>query len=237
MGPDPVHYIPILTTLLCVPFGLEIFRRYRQHPERLHLLWWSIGVFTYGVGTTTEALTTLIGWREPVFRAWYISGALLGGAPLAQGTVYLMLPRRTAHTLTTMLIVFVTIASVAVLLSPIDYQVVEPHRLTGRVMTWQWVRLFSPFVNLYAVVFLIGGAALSAIRYSANPDTRHRMWANVLIAAGAILPGIGGSATRFGYTEVLYITELMGLLLTWTGYRISVRPAPMPMAGPALTPG
>ena len=54
------------------------------------------------------------------------------------------------------------------------------------------------------------------------------MIANVLIAAGAILPGIGGTATRMGYTEVLYVTELAGLLLTWMGYRMSVRPAAMP---------
>ena len=44
------------------------------------------------------------------------------------------------------------------------------------------------------------------------------MWGNVFIAVGAILPGIGGSFTRAGYVEVLYVTELMGLLLIWLGY-------------------
>jgi hypothetical protein len=224
MSPDAVHYVPIVTTILAVPFALEIFARYRRHPERLHLLWWALGIATYGVGTFTEAATTLVGWNEPTFRAWYISGALLGGAPLAQGTVYLLLSRRTAHALTAVLVTFVAIASAAVIMSPIDYTQVEPHRLTGRVLEWQWVRAFSPFVNMYAVIFLIGGAILSAMRYSADPATRHRVIANVLIAAGAILPGIGGTATRMGYTEVLYVTELAGLLLTWMGYRMSVRP-------------
>ena len=224
MSPTTVHYVPIVTTILAVFFSTEIFRRYREHPERLHLWWWAFGIAVYGVGTFTEATTTLIGWNEPTFRAWYISGALLGGAPLAQGTVYLLLSRRTAHALTGVLVTFVVIASIAVLLSPIDYAQVEAHRLTGRVFAWQWVRAFSPFVNMYAVVFLIGGAILSALRYSANPATRHRVIANVLIAAGAILPGIGGTATRMGYTEVLYVTELAGLLLTWMGYRMSVRP-------------
>lgn len=223
-----VHYVPIVTTILAVPFALEIFSRYRAHPERLHLLWWALGIATYGVGTFTEATTTLVGWNEPTFRAWYISGALLGGAPLAQGTVYLLLGRRTAHVLTTILILYVVVASVFVVLSPIDYSQVEAHRLTGRVFEWQWVRAFSPIVNLYAVVFLIGGAILSALRYSADPATRHRVYANVLIAAGAILPGIGGTATRMGYVEVLYVTELVGLLLTWMGYRMSVRPVPVP---------
>ena len=126
------------------------------------------------------------------------------------------------------MLTFITIASVAVILSPIDYSQVEAHRLTGRVLQWQWVRAFSPLVNLYAVIFLIGGAILSALRYSTDPATRHRVYANVLIAVGAILPGIGGTATRMGYVEVLYVTELIGLLLTWTGYRMSVRPAAAP---------
>jgi hypothetical protein len=234
MSSSLVHFIPIVTTLLAVPFSLEIYRRYRQFPERLHLLWWSIGIATYGVGTFTESLTSLFGWQEPTFRAWYISGALLGAAPLAQGTVYLMLSRTVAHVLTAVLILYIVAASVAVMLSPIDYGVVETHRLSGRVFGWQWVRMFSPLVNLYAVVFLIGGAIASAFRYSADVATHHRMWANVLIAVGAILPGIGGTATRLGHVEVLYVTELAGMLLTWTGYRMSVRPlAPRPVEYPA----
>jgi hypothetical protein len=59
------------------------------------------------------------------------------------------------------------------------------------------------------------------------------MSANVLIAVGAILPGIGGTATRMGYTEVLYVTELAGLLLIWAGYRISVAPVLGRSAAPA----
>jgi hypothetical protein len=230
MSPSLVHFIPIVTTLLAIPFSLEIFRRYRKFPERLHLLWWALGIATYGVGTLTESLTTLLGWQEPIFRAWYVSGALLGAAPLAQGTVYLMLSRKVAHMLTVLLILYIVVASVAVYLSPIDYAAVETHRLSGKVFAWQWVRMFSPLVNLYAVVFLIGGAIASAFRYSADVSTRHRMWANVLIAIGAILPGIGGTATRMGHVEVLYVTELAGMLLTWAGYRMSVRPvvAPQP---------
>jgi hypothetical protein len=233
MQPTLVHYVPVLTTLLAIPFALEIYRRWRTYPDRLHLLWWAIGIATYGAGTFTEAWTTLFGWNPVIFKSWYITGALLGGAPLAQGTVYLMLKRNTAHLLTAALILYVLVASVCVVLAPLDYGLVEAHRLTGRVFGWPWVRLFSPVVNLYAVVFLIGGAILSALRYSQDPATRHRMYANVLIAFGAILPGIGGTATRMGHTEVLYVTELVGMLLTWIGYRISVRPVVPVHARPA----
>ncbi|MEZ5419931.1 MAG: hypothetical protein R2708_21660 [Vicinamibacterales bacterium] len=57
------------------------------------------------------------------------------------------------------------------------------------------------------------------------------MWANVFIAVGAILPGIGGTATRMGHVEVLYVTELVGMLLTWTGYRLSDAALPGADAG------
>jgi hypothetical protein len=44
---------------------------------------------------------------------------------------------------------------------------------------------------------------------------------NVAIAVGGLLPGIGGSFTRFGMVEVLYVTELAGLLLLFLGYRLN----------------
>ena len=45
----------------------------------------------------------------------------------------------------------------------------------------------------------------------------------MLIASGALLPGIGGSFTRFGYTEVLYVTEFIGIILMFTGYRFATQ--------------
>jgi len=226
---DAVHYIPIMTTVVAVLFSAAVFRRYAERRSGPHLLWWAFGILLYGVGTFTEASVTLFGWSEPLFRAWYISGALLGGAPLAQGTVYLLMRRRTANLLATVLVLWVAVAAVFVLLTPIDYGLVEAHRLSGRVMEWSWVRLFSPLVNTYAAVFLIGGAVYSALKFRRNPRTHHRFVGNVLIAVGALLPGVGGTATRMGHVEVLYVTELIGLVLIWLGYRWNVRgPAPVP---------
>lgn len=176
----------------------------------------------YGVGTFTEGFVTLFGWNETVFRAWYISGALLGGVPLAQGTVYLLMRRATANRLTLVLAPFIVIAAGFVLLTPLDYALVEPHRLSGKIMAWHWVRFFSPFINTYAFIFLVGGAILSAYRFHKSRQTYHRFIGNVFIAVGAILPGIGGTFTRFGYTEVLYVTELVGIVLIYVGYRYNV---------------
>ena len=148
-----------------------------------------------------------------------MTGALLGGAPLPQGTVYLLLPRRQADRLAVLLITYVAIASAFVVATPLDLSLVETHRLSGDVIEWGFVRLFSPLVNLYAVVFLIGGAIWSAVRYRRQGITGARVRGNVLIAVGAILPGVGGSFARAGVVEVLYVTELIGIALIWVGYR------------------
>ena len=228
---NPVLYLPVITTLFSLAFSAALLRRYLTRGRGPHLLVWAIGVLVYGVGTFTEAFTSVIGWREGIFRAWYISGALLGGAPLAQGTVYLLLRRRTANVLTACLGTVVLVASACVLASPVNPALAEAHRLSGKVLAWPWVRAFSPFINTYALVFLVGGAILSAVRFSRRKETHHRFVGNVLIAVGALLPGIGGAFTRFGYVEVLYVTELLGLSLIYAGYRFSIG---SPLAAPAV---
>ena len=214
-----VHYLPIATTFTAAAFASVLYRHWKRKPGARYLLWWMIGVALYGVGTLTEATTTVFGWSEPVFRSWYVAGALLGAAPLAQGTVYLLVPRRVADRLAVAVITYIAIASAFVIATPLSMELVESHRLSGEVMEWQWVRLFSPLVNLYAVVFLIGGAIWSAVRYRRQGISGGRVRGNVLIAVGAILPGVGGSFARAGVVEVLYVTELVGLLLIWAGYR------------------
>ncbi|MFV1988705.1 MAG: hypothetical protein ACC682_15630 [Gemmatimonadota bacterium] len=239
--PTLVHYVPIATTILAAFFAPLVFRRWQVRKPAPHLFWWSMGIALYGVGTFTESFTTLFGWHEVVFRSWYISGALLGGAPLAQGTVYLIFSRKIANRMSVGLGAVILVAAAVVILSPIDYSVVEPYRLTGRVMEWRQARLFSPFINTYAAIFLIGGAIVSAWRFRKDPSARHRFVGNSLIALGALLPGIGGMATRFGHTEVLYVMELIGIVLIWIGYTYNVRPgargAPRAPAEEAVTTG
>ncbi len=221
--PDAVRYIPIATTILTILFAPAVFKRWRRKRPAPHLFWWALGIVAYGLGTFTESFTTLFGWHEWVFRSWYITGALLGGAPLAQGTVYLMFSRKTANRMAAGVALAILIGATLAILSPIDYSMVEPHRLTGHVLVWTSARaLVTPLVNTYAGIFLIGGAIVSAWRYRKDPSARHRFIGNCFIAVGALLPGIGGTATVFGHTEVLYVMEFLGIILIWIGYRYNV---------------
>lgn len=218
MQHSPVHYLPIATTILSAIFCPILIRAALVRKSGPHLAWWAFGIFCYGLGTFVESWITLGGNSIALTKAWYIAGALLGGYPLAQGSVYLLAKRKTANILSAITIPFILIATVLVLLSPVHVEFLDPLRPSGKILAWSWVRLMTPFINLYAFAFLVGGAVLSARRYAKVPGERYRYAGNVWIALGALLPGIGGSLAKAGMVEALYVLELVGLLLMWKGY-------------------
>src|SRR5215211_4063630 len=193
----PVHYLPVLTTLFSIYFLINIGGRYLAKGGR-HLMWWGIGVFTYGLGTFFESWITLFGNTVLLNKLWYIAGAILGGYPLAQGSVYLHFSKRTANILTAITLPFIIMSSILVLLSPVNLELLQNFRPSGASLEWQWVRLLTPFINTYSAIFLIGSAFYSAIRYAKIENGRNRAVGNIFITIGALLPGIGGGMAKAG---------------------------------------
>jgi hypothetical protein len=219
-----ILYLPILSTLISAAFAWVILARYRLKRQSYHLLWWGIGIGTYGLGTLIESLVTLFGWHSALFKAWYIAGALLGGAPLAVGAIYLLFGRRAGRIAVVLLGAAVGVTSIFVILSPVRIDLVDPTMLSGKALAWQSIRRVSPFINSLAALFLVGGAIYSAVRFFGHPESRHVSIGNIFIAVGALLPGIGGMGSRMGHTELLYIAEFIGVILIWIGYKYCQRP-------------
>ena len=214
-----IHYFPIGTTIIAAAFATVLFRKYlaRRSP---HLFWWAFGVACYGSGTVVESLITLSGNTVLLNKLWYVTGALLGGYPLAQGSVYLSHSKKFGDRATWITLPFVIVASILVFMSPVRLELLEPTRPTGAILGWTWIRLLTPFINIYASIFLIGGAALSAWKYLRKEHDGHRAAGNAFIAFGALMPGIGGSMAKAGYVEVLYVLEFVGLIFIWIGDRV-----------------
>jgi hypothetical protein len=219
-----IPYIPVLTTLLSVFFLSRIVPHYVAKGSP-YLLWWTLGVLTFGMGTLTESINAIFGWSEWNTKVWYIVGALLGGYPLAQGTIYLLMNKRFADISAVVCSACILFACVCVLASPIELPAGFDQRLTGIVLQLNWsIKLVRyvvvPSLNIYALVFLCGGAVYSAIKYFATDKGRPRFLGNILIAVGALLPAIGGTFTAFGHVEALYITEFIGLGFIYFGYHM-----------------
>ncbi|MCB0700431.1 MAG: hypothetical protein H6551_03960 [Chitinophagales bacterium] len=215
---SPVNYIPIATTVFSAIFFVILYRHWATHKKSVYVFWWMMGVLCYGAGTVTESIHTLFGYSDANFKAWYILGAFLGGVPLAQGTVHLLMKRRTANILSTILIIVLLISFTLVIISPLKP---GPHdRLYGGILELSFIRAITPFINTYALIFLVGGAIFSAVKYAQGQNYKSRFWGNVFIAIGGLLPGIGGSAAKANHVEVLYVTEFLGLCFIYAGYYV-----------------
>lgn len=221
-APTFVHYLPIATTILSAIFLTVLLRRASTRGFPPHLMWWALGIFAYGLGTALESSVTLFGNTIVLNKAWYIAGALLGGYPLAQGSVYLLTPRKFAHTMSAITVPIIVVLSVAVVLSPVNVEALMPHKPDGGILGWTWIRWCTPIVNGYAAAFLIGGAIYSAVKYFISGANPRRAVGNVFIAFGATLPGVGGGMAKAGMVEALYVGELVGLVLIWIGYAYCV---------------
>lgn len=214
-----IDFLPIITTILAAVFTREMYMNYKKNQNK-YFLWWTIGIFTFGLGTLSESINILFGWSAINFKFWYIIGALLGGFTLAQGAVYFLMSEKIGDYTTAIGIIIISIPTYIVILTPLTIPEDFKGKLTGELFEWQWVRLFSPFINIYSFVFSFGGAVYSANKYFNQIDKEARFIGNIYISAGTLLPGIGGFYSKIGYTEVLFITEFIGLFMIYKGYNI-----------------
>ena len=222
-----LSYLPVLSTAVVVPFTILVFRRWARARGNLALFFWSVGLSFYSVGSFTESLYSIFGWNETWselnLRLWYLFGAILVAAWLGQGTVFLLWRRIAIPTLI-ILAIGSLYGAYAVFTATVDPStlIAGASELTGKGVLPSSVRLLTPFFNIYGVITLVGRALWSALYYLRRRVEANRMIGNLLIAGGAMLPGIGGSLSRFGI-DGLYITELAGAILLFWGFILASR--------------
>jgi hypothetical protein len=85
--------IPALTAVLALVFAVALLDQWRVRRQTFQLAW-AIGMTLFGIGSATEALAAATGWSEPLYRTWYLAGAVLTPAWLGLGTAYLLAKTR-----------------------------------------------------------------------------------------------------------------------------------------------
>jgi hypothetical protein len=215
--------LPFTSFVVSLVFAFLVLRRYVRRPGGPHTLVWGVGLIFYAIGGFCEAYYGAFGWHPLIFRLWYLFGAILVAAWLGQGTVYLLARRRWAHALTVVLVLASLYGAVRVFSAQLDpgqmtASVHTGSELSGHAITTPGVRVLTPFFNLYGTVTLVGGAAWSAWIFWRKRILLHRTIGNILIAVGAMLPAFGGTFSRFGVPNALYLGELAGSVLMFAGF-------------------
>lgn len=217
-----MNYLPYLSTIVTFAFTAAVFQRYRQRGG-LYLLFWAIGLFLYGLGTLSEVILGLT-FDPFVLKLWYLTGAMLTAAWLGLGTVHLLIRRgNTAQILTAVMIAVSVLASIFVFAAPVNSVVYEVFRPVSEqykeIMTRSGMTiLLTILLNIFGTIALVGGAIYSAFLFWRKRILANRMYGNILIAAGALSPALGGTFLRTGLVDFLYLSELVGAILMFVGF-------------------
>jgi hypothetical protein len=86
---DPNVVLPFLSSTLSLVFFLLLVDQWRER-RRPYQAVWAIGMLWYGLSAGTEWLGGAFGWSEPLYRAWYLIGAIWVAGWLGLGTTYLL---------------------------------------------------------------------------------------------------------------------------------------------------
>ena len=218
-------YIPYLSTLVTFAFTIAVFNRYRQRGGR-HLLLWGIGLLFYGLGTLSEVILSLT-FNVFILKVWYLTGAMLTAAWLGMGTVHLLIRKgNTAQIMTWGLAAVSLLALILVLSAPVNpaaYDVTRPASVQYKdILTRSGLTiLLTVLLNIYGTLTLVGGAIYSAFLFWRKKVLANRMFGNILIAAGALSPAMGGTFLRAGFADLLYLSEFIGAILMYIGFVMS----------------
>ncbi len=85
--------LPLGSSLLSFAFALLLVDQWRER-RRPYQLIWAIGMLWYAVSAGTEYLGAAFGWNEPLYRIWYLIGAIWVAGWLGLGTAYLLAKTR-----------------------------------------------------------------------------------------------------------------------------------------------
>ena len=163
--------LPLCSSVLSFVFFAFLIDQWRDR-RRPYQLVWAIGMLWYALSAGTEFLGGAVGWSEPLYRLWYLIGAIFVAGWLGLGTILLLAKTRFGLA---MVPVFLLLALISL----------------GGAKVYANVGIASP---VYAVVALVLAVAVGWLSFR-----RSARWASVVtigIVAGSVAAaGLMATAT------------------------------------------
>lgn len=205
--------IPAVTSILALLFSLALLDQWRDR-RRSHQLAWAFGTLCFAIGSACEAIALGSGWSEQLYKAWYLTGAVLTAGWLGLGTALLLGRTRFGYTFAFSLFLagLFTLAAQsknhyegAGSAGPIYFVVAAVLAVLIGVLTFRgarWALLAAGAVMAATVlgIVLVVMATLAAPGYALDPTTG--------LPVGALFPG-----TIRLLTPLLNITGAFSLVL------------------------
>jgi hypothetical protein len=213
----------------------------RPRPDKVA---WVIAFAVFGVAAGVEVLGSLIEWTALLTRIFYLTGAVLIVGYLALGELYLLVPQKISRYAPGVTLLVTAVAATLVFNAPVDEAKLADDGWEALERGPALVAL-TISLNSLGTLVVVGGALYSAWRFKKLGIQRHRMIGCVLIAVGVITVALGGTLTRLGQREYLYIAMSIGVAIIFWGVleirrsdapKVAVEPAPATRAALVALP-
>jgi hypothetical protein len=206
---------PLIAALVALACSCFLGWRMVRQPRPENVVW-TVAFAVFAIAAGSEVVGAAIGWSGALVRIYYVTGAVVVVGILALGELYLLFPSRVPAIAPGLAILTGAVALTAVWNASID-QI--------RLQTEGWNALVrDPFLVALAVVInaggtlvLVAGTLYSAWRIYASGGSTQRALGCALIAGGAIVVAMGGTLTRFGHREYLYLAMAVGVAIIFGG--------------------
>jgi len=235
----PFIYSLIAATITGI-FSFIVLRRW-WHRRKNYLLAWGIGLVMYFLGTLSQVILAIT-WSPFFFALWYWTGALMVAPWLGQGTAYLLIRRGNIARNIQMALILVMCMTLPWTLFFTEYNadgwepgadittiyrdrvdadgnIIHEGIMAGSARGT--VRFFSPIMNIWGTLLLVGGAIYSARAFRRKQIMQNRMIGNLLIAGGGLLPAIAGALIRLDIPYYKYFGEMGGAILIFIGFMVA----------------
>lgn len=206
---------PAFAALVAALCAISLVRDafHRPRPERIT---WAIAFIVFAVAAGSEVIGSTLGWNPTLARVYYLCGAVLVVGVLALGELYLLFPGKLPSFTVGLALLVTALAATIVWSAPIDQQRLQSegwHAIErGPVLIALAVAL-----NAGGTAILAGGALYSAWAMRGKPELRQRAAGCLLIAVGTLTVASGGTLTRLGRPEYLYLAMSAGIAIIFSG--------------------
>jgi hypothetical protein len=210
--------LALLGALAATAFGVDLWLDYRKRP-RPHIAAYGTGMTMFAVATWAFYLGLSFGWTGPLYRMFYLFGAILNIPYLALGSMFLVVGRRSGQVMAIALGAFTAISTTLTATVPFANPLPEegvPHDIFA---TGFGPRLFAIIGGAAGATILIILALVSILRFWKK--NRRIVWGNLLIVAGTFAAASGGTGLALGEGSAFAVSLLVAVTLIWAGYRVA----------------
>jgi hypothetical protein len=210
--------ISLAAAALATFFAIDLWRDYSRKP-RPHVAAYGTGIAMFAIATWALFIGLAFGWTGPVYRIFFLFGAILNIPVLAIGSMFLVVGRKSGHILTIAVGALAAISTTLTLTVPFENPL-PTHGIPVDIFPLGFSpRLFAIIGGAVGTTILVTLSVISVFRFWSK--NRSIVWGNALILLGVVAAAWRGTGVALGDGGGFALSLLLAVSFIWAGYKVA----------------